>query len=56
VLVVLDDTGLCLNIISGAPRKERSVKKKRDVDDFCKGNVRQLIYRKYFKCRIEAIQ
>jgi hypothetical protein len=44
-------------IISGTLRKRiRSVKKKRDVD-FCKENfIRQLIYRKYSKGRIEVMQ
>jgi hypothetical protein len=44
------------HLISGSPgRKRRSVKKKRDVDDFWKVNVRQVIYRKYAKGRILII-
>jgi len=39
------------HLISGALRE-----KKKDVDDFCKGSVRQLIYRKYAKDKIHIIQ
>jgi hypothetical protein len=35
----------------GTLGKERSIKKKRNVDDFCRGNVRQLIYREYSKSK-----
>jgi hypothetical protein len=47
--------GLCLNI-SGTPRKKISFKKKREVDDFCKGSIKQLILTKYCKGRIQVIQ
>jgi hypothetical protein len=35
------------HVTSGSPGKKiTSVMKKRDADDFCEGNIRQLIYRK----------
>jgi hypothetical protein len=45
------------HLISGIPRtRNRSVKKRRDVDDFCKGNVKQLPYGKYSEDKIRVIQ
>jgi hypothetical protein len=42
--------------ISCTPGKKRRFhKKKRDADDFCKGNIRQLICRKYFEVKIHVI-
>jgi hypothetical protein len=43
------------NIIAGTQEKKGIVKKKRNVNDFCKGNIRQLSYRKIAKGRIEFI-
>jgi hypothetical protein len=45
------------HLISGIPRRERrSVKKKKDLDDFCKANIRQLSWRKSAKGRMQVIQ
>jgi 5,10-methylene-tetrahydrofolate dehydrogenase/methenyl tetrahydrofolate cyclohydrolase len=35
------------HLISGTVGRERSIKKKRDVDGFGKANIRKLLYRKY---------
>jgi hypothetical protein len=45
------------HLISGTARKKgRSVNKKRDGDNFCNANIRQLIYRKYSEGRILVIE
>jgi hypothetical protein len=44
------------HLISDTPgKKRRSINEKRVADDYLKGNVTQLIYRKYSKGRIHAI-
>jgi len=40
------------HLISGTVGRERSIKKKRDVNDSYKANIRQLNCRKYAKGRI----
>jgi hypothetical protein len=37
-------------------KRRRYVKKKRDVDDFTKGTIRQVIYRRYTKGKIHAVE
>jgi hypothetical protein len=57
MLVVLEDAGVFKHLTSGTlGKKRRSVKKKRDACDFCKGNMRQLFYRKFAKGRFYVIQ
>jgi hypothetical protein len=44
-------------LILGTPgNKRRTVKNKRDADDFCKGRIRQLIYSKYGRGEMYAIK
>jgi hypothetical protein len=43
--------------ISVTGRKEsRRVEKKRDVDDFTKGNMRQISYTRYYISKIHAVE
>jgi hypothetical protein len=37
-------------------KKRRCVEMKRDVDDFTKGNIRQINYRRYSKSKIHAVE
>jgi hypothetical protein len=44
-------------LISGTSRKKNnSIEKERDLDNNCKENIRQLIYRKYSTSKINVIQ
>jgi hypothetical protein len=47
-------------LLPGTPakkkKKKKTVKKNRDVDDFWKGNIRHLIYRKYSEGKILVFQ
>jgi hypothetical protein len=37
-------------------KKRRFIERKRDVDDFTKGNIRQLSCRRYVKSKIHAVE
>jgi hypothetical protein len=45
------------HLISATLRKKmRCVKKKRNIDNFTKGNIRQIIYRRYSRGKINAVE
>jgi hypothetical protein len=44
------------SILTTRRKKCRCVEKKRDDDDFTKGNIRQIIYRRYSKSKIHAFE
>jgi hypothetical protein len=45
------------HLISATPRqKMRCIKTKRKIDNFTKGNIRQIIYRRYSRGKINAVE